>query len=190
MRYVVMHKVAIANLVPTSNNINVSEAMGRVLYVVGSNKELDFGRVIFDQIVDHSKTGAKLNPIGFPILICSILIPQHPEIKGTEQSKVVPEEETAALLIKAYGEDQQRLEDEIQLKNGRVVEMQAKIQALNTTVQPIVNDPMTADVPEQDAIPPTVNDPASDGADDPAVTSQSHVLFSLGLFFTTNRGSM
>ncbi|GAA0140183.1 hypothetical protein LIER_01582 [Lithospermum erythrorhizon] len=80
LRYVVMHKVAIANLVPTSNNTNVSEVVGRMMYVMGSEQEMDSGRVIFDQIVDHSRTRAKLKPIGFPSLICSILIPQHPEV--------------------------------------------------------------------------------------------------------------
>ncbi|GAA0154060.1 hypothetical protein LIER_12149 [Lithospermum erythrorhizon] len=163
LRYVVMHKVAIANLVPTSNNTNISEAVGRMMYVMGSEQELDFGRVIVDQIVDHSRTRAKLKTIGLTSLICSILIPQHlevlkvedgtsedakpltiidklmigkhvqdVEIKDDEPSDVVPEEEATALLIKAYEQEQQRFEAEIQFKKSRVVELQAKIQALKT----------------------------------------------------------
>ncbi|GAA0173096.1 hypothetical protein LIER_26785 [Lithospermum erythrorhizon] len=159
------------------------------------SEELDFGRVIFDQIVDHARTGAKLKPIGFPSLICSILIPQHPgvlkaedgpgedvkpltitdklmirkhvvdvHVKGVGQSEASPKGEAAALLIKIYEE-----------KKGRVAELQAKIQALKTTVQPAVNDPVIIDVIEPDVVPPTINDPASDAADDLAETSPSHV---------------
>ncbi|GAA0158154.1 hypothetical protein LIER_15253 [Lithospermum erythrorhizon] len=54
LKYAVLHKAAIANLVPTSNNTNVSEELDRIL------------------------TSAKLKPIGFPSLICSMLITQHP----------------------------------------------------------------------------------------------------------------
>ena len=35
VKYVVMHKMALVNLMPTSNNTNVSEAVGKLLYVLG-----------------------------------------------------------------------------------------------------------------------------------------------------------
>ncbi|GAA0141800.1 hypothetical protein LIER_02856 [Lithospermum erythrorhizon] len=145
LRYAVMHKMAIANLVPTSNNTNVSEAIGRMMYVTRSGQELDFGRVIFDQIVDHSKIEAKLKPIDFSSLICSILIHQHPdilkvgdgsgedskpltsgkrvvdvEIKGDDKPVAVLEGEAVALLIKAYKEEQSMLEADILVKKNRV----------------------------------------------------------------------
>ncbi|GAA0165515.1 hypothetical protein LIER_20900 [Lithospermum erythrorhizon] len=169
-------------------------------------EDLDFGMVIFEQIVDHSRTRAKLKSIGFPSLICSILIPQHPEvlrardgpredakpltitnklmagkhvvdveIKGVGQSDVVPEGEVVALLIKAYEEEQQRLEAEIHLKMGRVSELKAKLQAMKTTVPPAVNDLVPADDAEPDAFPSIVNDPASDVVGDPDEISPSHV---------------
>ncbi|GAA0184114.1 hypothetical protein LIER_31411 [Lithospermum erythrorhizon] len=121
LRYAVMHKVVIANLLPTSNNTNVSEVVGRMISKVLSNPKL------------------------FP---------------------------RGRLVIKAYEEEKQRMEAEIQLKKDKVIEMQAKIQALNTTVPTTVNDPVPANDAESDAIPPTVNDPASD---DPDETSPSHV---------------
>ncbi|GAA0184962.1 hypothetical protein LIER_32250 [Lithospermum erythrorhizon] len=122
-----------------------------MMYVMGSDHELDFGRVIFDQIVDHSRTGAKLKPIGFPSLICSVLIRQHHEIlkagdgsgedakpltitdklisgkrvvdveiKRAEKPAATPKGEPAALLIKAYEEEQSMLEVDILLKKNRV----------------------------------------------------------------------
>ncbi|GAA0144734.1 hypothetical protein LIER_35997 [Lithospermum erythrorhizon] len=71
-------------LLITSNNTNVSEAMGRMLYVMESDQQLNIGKVIFDQMVDHSRTGAKLKPIGFPSLICSMLVTQHPNVLKKE----------------------------------------------------------------------------------------------------------
>ncbi|GAA0147686.1 hypothetical protein LIER_36565 [Lithospermum erythrorhizon] len=146
------------------------------MYVMGSDQELDFGRVIFDQIVDHSRTGTKLKTIGFPSLICSILIHQHREvlkaedgsgkdvkpltitdklmagkhvvdveIKVVEKPVVAPQGKGTALLIKAYEEEKQRLEVEIYLKNKRFAELQAKIQALKTTIPPAVNDHVPTD---------------------------------------------
>ncbi|GAA0160571.1 hypothetical protein LIER_39061 [Lithospermum erythrorhizon] len=174
LKYDVLHKVSIANLVPTSNNTNVSEALGRMLYVMGSDQQLNIGKVIFDQMVDHFKTGFKLKPIGFSSLICSFLINQHLTMLKTEddfwedaksltivdklmkgkdvvdvklnvadETKVVPEGEAAAILIKAYEEEQQRLESEIQVNKVKESELQAKIQALKAFVPPSVNDPTT-----------------------------------------------
>ncbi|GAA0142847.1 hypothetical protein LIER_35644 [Lithospermum erythrorhizon] len=65
---------------PPKGQLQASVLSLRILYVMGSQQDLDFGRVIFDQIVDHSRTGAKMKPIEFPSLICSILIHQHPEV--------------------------------------------------------------------------------------------------------------
>ncbi|GAA0151660.1 hypothetical protein LIER_10336 [Lithospermum erythrorhizon] len=164
LKYAVLHKVSIANLVPISNNTNVSEAVGRVLYVMGSDQHLNIGKVIFEQIVDHSRTGAKLKPIGFPSLICSMLITRYPHVlkKGdglgedvksltisdklmkrkdvidvefnvANQTEPIPKGEAAEMLIKAYKEEQLRLEAEIQAKKVRLSELQAKIQALKTS---------------------------------------------------------
>ncbi|GAA0183619.1 hypothetical protein LIER_30997 [Lithospermum erythrorhizon] len=79
------------------------------------------------------------------------------EVEDAGQSAVVPEEEAAVLLIKAYEKELKILEVDIRLKQNRVAELKAKIQALQTTV------------------PPTVNDPTSDVAEDPDETTQSHV---------------
>ncbi|GAA0141043.1 hypothetical protein LIER_02279 [Lithospermum erythrorhizon] len=84
LRYVVLHKASIDNLVPTSNNTNVVEILARMLFVMGSEHELNVGKIIFDQVVDHAKSGAKLKPIGFPSLIYSLLITQHPDVLRKE----------------------------------------------------------------------------------------------------------
>ena len=39
-KYGVMHKVTLVNLMPTSNSTNVTEAVGRMLYVLGTGQKL------------------------------------------------------------------------------------------------------------------------------------------------------
>ncbi|GAA0183159.1 hypothetical protein LIER_42350 [Lithospermum erythrorhizon] len=57
---------------------DVSHLMGKVLYVLGSDEQLNIGQVIFDQVIDHSKSHSTLKPIGFPSMICGILLAQKP----------------------------------------------------------------------------------------------------------------
>ncbi|GAA0179157.1 hypothetical protein LIER_42203 [Lithospermum erythrorhizon] len=141
------------------------------MYVMGIDQQLSIGKVIFDQIVDHSRTGVKLKPIGFPSLICSMLITRHPHVLKKEdglredaksftiseklmkrkhvidvdfnvvdQAEPIPEGEAVEMLIKAYEEEQQWLEAEIQAKKFRVSKLQSKIQTLKTVVPPTVNN--------------------------------------------------
>ncbi|GAA0185953.1 hypothetical protein LIER_33241 [Lithospermum erythrorhizon] len=164
LKYDVLHKATITNLVPILNNTNMSETIGK--------------------IVDYSRTGAKLKPIGFPSRICSLLINQHPtalkkeddfgkdaksltisdklmkgnhvvdvELNTANQIEVVLEGEAAAMLTKAYEEEQQKLEDEIQIKKVRLSELQVKIQALKAIVPPTVNDPATTSTVVPDELP-------------------------------------
>ncbi|GAA0141551.1 hypothetical protein LIER_02671 [Lithospermum erythrorhizon] len=63
---------------------NVTEALGRMLYVMWTEHVLNVEKIIFDQIVDYAKTGVKLKPIGFPSLICSMPITQHPTVLKKE----------------------------------------------------------------------------------------------------------
>ncbi|GAA0149371.1 hypothetical protein LIER_08564 [Lithospermum erythrorhizon] len=48
--------------------------------VCNGGKMLNAEKIIFYQIVDHVETGAKLKPIGFRSLICSLLITQYPNV--------------------------------------------------------------------------------------------------------------
>ncbi|GAA0160499.1 hypothetical protein LIER_17042 [Lithospermum erythrorhizon] len=104
------------------------------------------------------------------------------EVKGPGQSAAVLAGEAAALLIKAYEEEQKILEADIRLNKNRVAKLKAKIQSLQTTVPPAVNDHVDAnneaapaDVTEPVADPPTVNAPTSDVAEVLDETTQSHV---------------
>ena len=54
--------------------------------------------MIYDQIVDHAKTYVTLKSIGFPRLICSIVLSQHPDLLKPEDGHG---EEMKELLITA-----------------------------------------------------------------------------------------
>ncbi|GAA0141470.1 hypothetical protein LIER_35400 [Lithospermum erythrorhizon] len=65
------------------------------------------------------------------------------ELNAVDKPEAIPEGEAIVMLIKAYEEEQQRLKVEIQIKKVKVLEKQAKIQALSATNPPIINDPAT-----------------------------------------------
>ncbi|GAA0186333.1 hypothetical protein LIER_33621 [Lithospermum erythrorhizon] len=84
LRYLVLHKAPLSCLVLGSNNTNVSHLMEKVLYVLGSDEQLNIGQVIFDQVIDHAKSHSTLKPIGFSCMICDILLAQKPDLLQPE----------------------------------------------------------------------------------------------------------
>ncbi|GAA0164084.1 hypothetical protein LIER_19803 [Lithospermum erythrorhizon] len=154
LKYVVLHKIAITNLMPTSKNTNVSEALDGL----GEDaKPLT--------ISDRLKKGKHVIDV---------------EFNAADQNEAVPDGKTVDMLIKAYEEEQQRLEAEIQAKKFRVSELQAKIQALKATILPTVNDLIATStvVPDE----PTTADAAK------RLSLRCNFLF-FGHVFRTNRGS-
>ncbi|GAA0184201.1 hypothetical protein LIER_31489 [Lithospermum erythrorhizon] len=121
LRYSILHKAALSCLVPGSNNTNMSHLMGKVLYVLGSDEQLNIGRVIFDQVIDHAKSHSTLKPIGFSN------VPLNPQDAPKPEPTLAPEGEAAGILIKVFEEEQQRLKEKIQSKEARIDELEGKI---------------------------------------------------------------
>ncbi|GAA0164155.1 hypothetical protein LIER_19860 [Lithospermum erythrorhizon] len=134
LRYSVLHKAALSCLVPGSNNTNVSYIMGKVLYVLGSNEKLNIGQVIFDQIIDHAKSHSTLKPIGIFSMIYGILLAQKPDLLQPEHG----------VGVDVFEEKQQRLKEEIQSKEARIIELEGKIRALKIPVPLVVTTEQTA----------------------------------------------
>ncbi|GAA0185345.1 hypothetical protein LIER_32633 [Lithospermum erythrorhizon] len=101
----VMHKMAIANLVLTSNNTNVSEVVGRMMYVMGSGQD-----ILIHQHPEILKAGDGSVEDAKPLTITNKLISRKRvvdvEIKGSNKPTIILEGKTTALLIKAYEEEQ------------------------------------------------------------------------------------
>jgi len=82
VKYAILNRIVVINWVPTTHSSDVASGLGKFIYVVGSKSKMDFGTYIFEQTLKHAKTDAIRFSIAFPILLCSIILDQHPNIKS------------------------------------------------------------------------------------------------------------
>ncbi|XP_050896219.1 uncharacterized protein LOC127102950 [Lathyrus oleraceus] len=80
IKYAILHKIGVANWVPTNHISTIVNTLGRFIFVVGTKVKFDYGRYMFDQIIKHTTTNAVKLPIAFPSMICGIILNQHPGI--------------------------------------------------------------------------------------------------------------
>ncbi|KAK2456353.1 hypothetical protein QL285_003726 [Trifolium repens] len=75
-----------ANWVPTTHSSTIATNLAKFVYAVGTGANVDYGALIFDQIVEHGKSWAIKLVIGFPTLISDIILDQHPNILVPEDT--------------------------------------------------------------------------------------------------------
>ena len=80
VKYAILHRIGVANWVPTNHTSTITIGLGKFIYAVGNKKLFDYGTYIFDQTIKHVGTCAIKIPIAFPSLICGIILNQHPGI--------------------------------------------------------------------------------------------------------------
>ncbi|KAK2452073.1 hypothetical protein QL285_011072 [Trifolium repens] len=80
IKYDILNRIGAANWVPTTHSSTIAISLAKFVYVVGTGANVDYGALIFDQIVEHGKSWAIKLVIGFPTLICDIILDQHPNI--------------------------------------------------------------------------------------------------------------
>ncbi|XP_050902155.1 uncharacterized protein LOC127111726 [Lathyrus oleraceus] len=80
IKCVILHKIGVANWVPTNHISTIANTLGRFIFVVGTKAKFDYGRYMFDQIIKHATTNAVKLPIAFPYMTCGIILNQHPGI--------------------------------------------------------------------------------------------------------------
>ncbi|XP_058754108.1 uncharacterized protein LOC131627285 [Vicia villosa] len=85
-RYALLHKIGVANWVPTNHTSTIAVGLGKFIYAVGTKTKFDYGTYIFDQTMRHAGTSATKLPIAFPSLICGIILKQHPGILKSKDS--------------------------------------------------------------------------------------------------------
>ena len=83
VKYAILHKIGSANWVPTNHISTISNALGRLIFAIGTKLNFDYGRFMFEQIVEHVSTNAVKLPIAFPSIICGIILSQQPGILST-----------------------------------------------------------------------------------------------------------
>ncbi|XP_050908966.1 uncharacterized protein LOC127122714 [Lathyrus oleraceus] len=101
VKYAMLHKVGSAYWVPTNHKSNVSMALGKFIYAVGTKAKMDYGAYIFDQTMKHAGSFSVKGPIAFPSLICGVVLNQFPNIL-TENDFVRRRESPLAFSYKLF----------------------------------------------------------------------------------------
>ncbi|KAK2410040.1 hypothetical protein QL285_045432 [Trifolium repens] len=80
VKYAILNRIGAVNWVPTSHTSTIATGLAKFIYAIGTGADVDFGSLIFDQIVEHGKSWAVKLVIAFPSLICGIILDQHSNI--------------------------------------------------------------------------------------------------------------
>ncbi|KAK2421639.1 hypothetical protein QL285_032248 [Trifolium repens] len=86
IKYAILNRIGAANWVPTTHSSTIATSLAKFVYDVGTGANVDYGALIFDQIVEHGKSWAIKLVIGFPTLISDIILDQHPNILVPEDT--------------------------------------------------------------------------------------------------------
>ncbi|XP_058761126.1 uncharacterized protein LOC131634471 [Vicia villosa] len=86
IKYAMLHKIEVANWVPTNHKSYVIIVLGKFIYVVGTKTKFDYGTYIFDQTMKHVRSYSVKGPIAFPSIICGIILNQYPNILSENDS--------------------------------------------------------------------------------------------------------
>ncbi|XP_057447381.1 uncharacterized protein LOC130739159 [Lotus japonicus] len=79
-KYAVLYKIGTANWMATNHLSGVTPPLARMLYLVGTGGEFDFGKLVFEQTLKHAGSFAVKLPILFPCLLSELMVHQHPDI--------------------------------------------------------------------------------------------------------------
>ncbi|KAK2435920.1 hypothetical protein QL285_020945 [Trifolium repens] len=80
VKYAILNRIGSVNWVPTSHTSTIATSLAKFIYAIGTGATVDFGSLIFNQIIEHGKSWAVKLAISFPSLICDIILDQHPNI--------------------------------------------------------------------------------------------------------------
>ncbi|XP_050897031.1 uncharacterized protein LOC127103834 [Lathyrus oleraceus] len=80
VKYAILHRIGTINWVPTNNTSTISTGLGKFIYAIGKRRAFDFGKYIFEQVLKQAFSTVVKIPIYFPLLICGIILNQHPGI--------------------------------------------------------------------------------------------------------------
>ncbi|KAK2404716.1 hypothetical protein QL285_054026 [Trifolium repens] len=80
VKYAILNRIGAVNWVPTSHTSTIATGLAKFIYAIGTGANVDFGSLIFDQIIEHGKSWAIKLAVSFPSLICEIILDQHPNI--------------------------------------------------------------------------------------------------------------
>ncbi|XP_057444279.1 uncharacterized protein LOC130736466 [Lotus japonicus] len=79
-KYVVLFKIGCANWMSTNHLSGVTPPLARMLYLIGTSGEFDFGKLVFYQTLKLASSYAVRLPILFPCLMSELIVKQHPHV--------------------------------------------------------------------------------------------------------------
>ncbi|XP_050935684.1 uncharacterized protein LOC127144159 [Cucumis melo] len=74
VKYVILHKIGIANWFPSSHASSISVALGTFLYRICNDDKANMGAFIYNQLLRHVGSFGVKVPIAFPWLFSSLLL--------------------------------------------------------------------------------------------------------------------
>ncbi|WJX33046.1 hypothetical protein P8452_21300 [Trifolium repens] len=80
VKYAILNRIGAINWVPTTHSSTIATSLAKFVYAFGTGADVDYGSLIFDQIVEHGKSWAMKLIIAYPTIICGIILDQHPNI--------------------------------------------------------------------------------------------------------------
>ncbi|KAK2442881.1 hypothetical protein QL285_014030 [Trifolium repens] len=80
VKYAILNRIGASNWVPTTHSSTIATSLAKFIYAIGTGADVDYGSLIFDQIVEHGKSWAMKLIISVPTIICGIILDQHPNI--------------------------------------------------------------------------------------------------------------
>ncbi|XP_057436544.1 uncharacterized protein LOC130728970 [Lotus japonicus] len=88
-KYVVLFKIDYANWMATDHLSGVTPPLARMLFLIGTGGEFDFGKLVFYQTLKHASSYAVRLPILFPCLLSKLIVKQQPHVvrAGEPQGK-------------------------------------------------------------------------------------------------------
>ncbi|XP_057418567.1 uncharacterized protein LOC130712767 [Lotus japonicus] len=79
-KYAVLFKIGCANLMAINHLSGVTPPLARMLYLIGTGGEFDFGKLVFYQTLKHAGFYAVRLHILFPYLLSELIVKQHPHV--------------------------------------------------------------------------------------------------------------
>ncbi|XP_057418511.1 uncharacterized protein LOC130712709 [Lotus japonicus] len=86
-KYAILYKTGTANWMATNHLSGVTPPLARMLYLVGTGGEFDFGKLVFEQTLKHAGSYTVKLPILFPCLLSEIIAHQQPTIVRADESQ-------------------------------------------------------------------------------------------------------
>ncbi|KAK6147809.1 hypothetical protein DH2020_018721 [Rehmannia glutinosa] len=89
--YGVLFKIDLSNWVPSSHSSSVTREQARVIYLIGKGLPLNFGQLVFDQVLRQAESSSASGVLPFPSTIYQILCSQGFDKLPNESFTLLPE---------------------------------------------------------------------------------------------------